>query len=529
MTCVRPSGAADKLAVEFYRPHHAEPPRGRASAADRIILLPASLAFAPLKLARHTLFNLIGLGAPLLVALVSIPVLVHVLGPERFGLLTLIWAVTSYFGLFDLGLGRALTQQLAIALDQRLDEQIGPLSATALALMGALGVAGGLLMMVLAPWGVDQIKALPDRQEAINATLVMGLAIPFIVLTAGLRGMLEACHAFEVLNYIRLPMGIWTFGGPWLVLVLHGPDLLLITAVLALGRVLACVVHAWFAWRALPQLRGRLALQVAWFRRLAVSGGWLTLSNVVSPFMGYVDRLVIGASLSAAAVAFYATPQEIVTKLWIVPGAVTAVLFPAFAAQVAKQDGSAWVLFDRAVAALFLVLLPITVALCLFAHPLLGWWIGPDFALQSGPILQVFAIGILINCLAHVPLTWLHGAGNFRAPALLHCLELPLFVLALWLLSARMGLMGAALAWLLRMVFDSATMFALCLMQRGAWIGRRQWRGIAAAASLTALAFAGLALSSTAGRAAWLTAVTCATAMLAWQLFRSPEHCLVKP
>jgi O-antigen/teichoic acid export membrane protein len=356
----------------------------------------------------------------------------------------------------------------------------------------------------------------------------MGLAIPFIVLTAGLRGMLEACHAFEVLNYIRLPMGIWTFAGPWLVLVLHGPDLLLITAVLAMGRVLACVVHAWFAWRALPQLRGRLAWQQAWLRPLAVSGGWLTLSNVISPFMGYVDRFVIGASLSAAAVAFYATPQEIVTKLWIVPGAVTAVLLPAFAAQVAKQDGTAWALFDRAVAALFLVLLPITAALCLFAHQLLDWWIGPEFALQSGPILQVFAFGILINCLAHVPLTWLHGAGHFRAPALLHCLELPLFVLALWLLIERMGLMGAALAWLLRMVFDSAAMFALCLMQRDAWGNLRQKRGLFAAALLTALAFAGLALPSTVGRAGWFVAVSVAAALLAWQMFRQPEPGLVK-
>ena len=62
-----------------------------------------------MKLLRHTAFNLIGLGAPLLVAVGTIPVLIHALGPARFGLLTLIWAVVSYFGLFDLGLGRALT------------------------------------------------------------------------------------------------------------------------------------------------------------------------------------------------------------------------------------------------------------------------------------------------------------------------------------------------------------------------------------------------------------------------------------
>lgn len=419
-----------------------------------------------MKLAKHTLLNLLGLGAPLLLALFSIPALMHGLGPERFGLLTLVWAVTSYFGLFDLGLGRALTQQLAVLIDRRDDERIGPLSASALLLMAALGAVAGALMILLAPWGVDLIKALPDRGEAIAACWAMGLAVPFIVVTAGLRGMLEACHAFEVLNYVRLPMGAWTFAGPWIVLHFLGPNLLLITIALALGRLVGFVVHGWLAWRALPQLRGRLQWQGQWLRPLLVSGGWLTLSNIVSPFMGYVDRFMIGATVSAAAVAYYATPQEIVTKLWIIPGALTAVLFPAFAAQAARKDAAAWALYDKAVRILFAVLLPICAVLGLFAHPILRLWIGPEIAAHSAPILQVFSVGILINCLAHVPLTWLHGAGRFRAPALLHCAELPLFLLALWLLTAQWGLMGAALAWLLRMVGDAAALFWLCRLER---------------------------------------------------------------
>ncbi|MDR7271857.1 O-antigen/teichoic acid export membrane protein [Pelomonas saccharophila] len=421
-----------------------------------------------MKLAKHTLLNLLGLGAPLLLALFSIPALIQGLGAERFGLLTLVWAATSYFGLFDLGLGRALTQQLAVLLDRRDESGVGPLCATALLLMAAFGAVAGLAMIALAPWGVDLLKAVPDRSEVIGACVVMGLSLPFIVVTAGLRGMLEACHAFEALNAVRLPMGLWTFAAPWGVLHWHGPDLLAITIALALGRLLGCVVHGWLAWRALPQLRGRLAWQVQWLSPLLKSGGWLTVSSIVSPFMGYVDRFLIGALLSAAAVAYYATPQELVTKLWIVPGALTAVLFPTFAAQVARRDAAAWALYDRAVRWLLVLLLPITLALGLFASPLLTLWIGADFARHSAPILQVFAVGILINCLAHVPLTWLHGAGRFRAPALLHCAELPLFLAALWLLTVHWGLMGAALAWLGRMVVDAAALFWLCGQARRA-------------------------------------------------------------
>jgi O-antigen/teichoic acid export membrane protein len=416
-----------------------------------------------MKLLRHTVFNLIGLGAPLLVAVGTIPVLIHELGPSSFGLLTLIWAVVSYFGLFDLGLGRALTQQLAVVFENNEHKKVGPLVGTATVLMAMLGVVAGVLMAAAASWGVGLVHDVPDRQEAINAVYAMALAMPFIVLTSGFRGILEAQHAFGIINLIRLPMGLFTFLGP-LAVVLYGggPRLDYIAWVLVAGRVIACGAHAYYAWRVLPRERSALILRADLLKPLCISGGWLTVSNIISPFMGYVDRFVIGAIISASAVAYYTTPQELVTKLWIVPGALTAVLFPAFAAQMARRDLQTWTLFKKAVHWLFLALLPVTVALTLFAHDLLAIWINPEFADRSAILLQVFSIGILINCLAHVPFTLIQSAGAARLTALAHLVELPFFILVLWWLTSTYGTLGAAIAWLLRMVLDTLLMFVLC-------------------------------------------------------------------
>jgi O-antigen/teichoic acid export membrane protein len=49
----------------------------------------------------------------MLVAVFCIPILIGGLGKDRFGVLTLAWAVIGYASLFDLGLGRALTQLVA--------------------------------------------------------------------------------------------------------------------------------------------------------------------------------------------------------------------------------------------------------------------------------------------------------------------------------------------------------------------------------------------------------------------------------
>lgn len=461
---------------------------------------------------RHTAFNLAGLGIPLLVALGCIPPLIAALGVERFGLLTLIWAVVSYFGLFDLGLGRALTQQLAVVFADKSDSRAGPIAATATLFLVSLGVLGGLLMAAAAPWGVGLIEAVPDHGETVRAVYAMAFAMPFIVLTSGFRGILEAQRAFGVINLIRLPMGLFTFLGPLAVVVFAEPRLDWITWVLAGGRVVGCAAHAYYAWRLLPS--GTLFVpRSELVKPLCVSGGWLTVSNIVSPFMGYVDRFVIGAIISAGAVAYYATPHELVTKLWIIPGALTAVLYPTFSAQMARRDEQTWSLFSNAIHWLFVALLPITLALALFAHELLNVWIGPEFADHSAVLLQIFAAGILVNCLAHVPFTLIQSAGAPRLGALAHLAELPLFLAALWWLTSTYGVVGAAGAWLLRMVVDTVLMFGLACPFLGRSLPGAITARLVSLGLLAAAGFAGSLFQTPGVRIAWLIAITIVVAL----------------
>jgi len=401
----------------------------------------------------------LGLGLPLVVAVFCIPVLIRELGEARFGLLTLIWAVVSYFGLFDLGLGRALTQQLAVAMAEKDQSQVGPLVMTAIVLMAGLGVFAGVLMALLAPWGVGLIQSVPDQQEAVNAVFLMALAMPAIVLTSGFRGMLEARHAFGIINAIRLPMGLFTFVGPVLVVLYGWASLAWVAAVLVAGRVIACAIHAWFAWRTLPADHGRLAVQKDLLKPLCVSGGWLTVSNVISPLMSYVDRFVVGILLSSNAVAYYATPQEIVSKLGIIPGALTATLFPRFSAHFAKPQSDFKSTYYRSVFALAVILFFPVMALSFFAQDILSAWISPDFALESAPLLVVLSWGMFIACLATIPFTIIQSAGNARLTALFHMFQFPVFMGMLYGLIGSYGLIGAAFAWTFRNLIDAVLLF----------------------------------------------------------------------
>lgn len=417
---------------------------------------------------RNSLYNLLGLGLPLVVAVVAIPVLIHSLGVGQFGILTIIWAVVSYFGLFDLGLGRVVTQQvaMAVALDDeiRLKQVVG----TSSALMIALGVAGGIVMAATAPLLAREFTKASDPIGVTRAFYWMAAAMPAIVLTSGYRGTLEAMGRFGLINAIRFPMGVFTYAGPLAVVWAGRDSLETLSAVLCIGRVVACGLHAFYAMRSLPKGTGIGVVDRHLVRPLLNMGGWMSVSNIVSPLMSYLDRFILGIAVSAQAVAYYATPQELVLRLGIIPTAVVAVLFPLFTSQAASTSTrqlSRHV--QRYSLAILGLMLPFTLVLVAFAHLLLARWISPSFADHATAPLQIMAVAALASGLAQVPFTMLQGRTRADLTAKLHLVELPVYVGLLYVLVLRYGPLGAAWAWLLRILIDMAALYYLCFREFG--------------------------------------------------------------
>lgn len=477
-------------------------------------------------LLRNAAFNLVGLGAPLLVAAATIPALLAALGTERFGFLALMWALVSYFGLFDLGLGRAVTHQLASRYaDPKPDPAVGQVLGTALVLMTGIGVVTGALMALGGERALHYMGRLPDSAEAARAIYWMALAMPAIVATSGLRGALEARQAFGIVNAIRLPMGLFTYLGPMLVVWWVGPRLDWIAAILSFGRIVACLVHAWFVLQG-PHGAQRLRWSRHAVKPMLQAGGWMSVSNIVGPLMGNADRFIIAALLSATAVTYYAVPHELVSKLWVVPGALTAVLFPAFVVQASRGSDGGGKLFRQAVRGMVLAMLPVTAAIALFAPELLHAWLGAEMARNCAPLLQLFALGVFLNGVATIPYTLLQGAGHARTTALVHCFELPVFMGLMWWLTQTHGVLGATVAWLLRMVFDTAAMFvfaprALPGSAKAHWTAGDAVWGVAAL-----LAFAAAALPDLAPRVVVCLALvgwTVVAAQRQWRVIR-PER-----
>jgi O-antigen/teichoic acid export membrane protein len=412
-------------------------------------------------LGKNALYNLIGLILPAFAAVFTIPQLVSHLGTSVFGLLTLLWMVISYASLFDLGLGRALTQQLSVALANARGDEPASLVWTTTVFLCGLGVVVGAILWCSSPWLIQRILHVPNTYylESLRAFHMLAISLPFVVATDSMRGILEAHQEFKIVNIVRLPMGIYTFVAP-LVVALINPRLDIIAIVLLIGKLVNFILYFYYALQVMPSLRGKISFCGQKIIPLLTMGGWMSVSNIMSPLMGYFDRIFI-TGISLAAVTYYVTPNELITKLWLITGALSAVFFPEMALNFVKNKERAQQLFVLCAKYIVLLIFPLVLTVIYFSHYLLSLWVNSAFADQSFRVLQWLALGVLINSLSQVSFTVLQAKGRSDLTAKAQLIQIPFYFLVLWFVVKWKNIDGIAMVWTGRMVVDALLMTSL--------------------------------------------------------------------
>lgn len=411
-------------------------------------------------IARNTLLNLIGQALPLLVGVVTIPLVVHGLGTDRFGLLSLAWVVLGYFTIFDLGLGRATTKYVAEALGKGESDQVPEIIWTAVTFQAALGFIGAIVLFGITDLLVERVLNIPPELvvEAKDTFHLLALSIPLVLVSSSFSGVLEAAQRFDLVNAVRIPSSILTFILPLVGLYL-GFGLPGIVVLILLARLGTLIALAWMDFRIVPDLRGH-SVSLARFSSLFSFGGWVMISSIVGPFLVYLDRFLIGSLLTMAAVAYYTAPYEMITRLWIVSASLSMTLFPAFSALDGVRDRERLsIFFARSIKYVLLISGTIIVLIVVYAEQILQIWLGGDFAAESTAAMQVLALGVLINSLAQTPFALLQGVGRPDLPAKFHLIELPIYVGIAWILIGEFGIAGAAGAWTVRVALDTVLLF----------------------------------------------------------------------
>lgn len=415
---------------------------------------PVKLRMTLRRVDRNSILNLCGHVLPLCAAVFSIPVLNGQLGLERFGLVTLAWAILAYGGIFDVGLGRALTHSTAQSLglgepDRNRAEMFWAFVFAAI----VIGSMASFFAQLLVPTFVGSIQFGSDlTAEATRVSGTVLLSMPAVIACSGLRGYLEAHHRFDFVVIGRIFVGLALYLAPVIGAQTMGG---VVGAVVWLtgGIYIAALVHVSLCYFVSKSLWPPVLPSKETISRLANFGGWMTITNVVGPLMAYMDRFLLAGFVSVSAVALYAAPYDAVTRIGIFPAAIAGVLFPAFARDSSNHSDSRN-LYARSVFRIVLVTAPMVICSAVFAEEILLLWMGPEFSQSSAYVLRWLSIGVFANGLAQVPYAYIQGTGRPKITALLHLFELPIYLLSAVVLTTRYGITGMAVAWVARAIVD---------------------------------------------------------------------------
>jgi O-antigen/teichoic acid export membrane protein len=404
-----------------------------------------------MSLGRHTAYNLLGSIVPMGLAFLTVPIYLNLIGPERYGVLAICWLFLGYFGLFDLGLGRATAYRIAKLRDATRQERADTFCA-AMMVNIAMGVVGGLVLYVSAQYFFEHVfKVDPKlRPEMVAAAPLLAFAVPVALLNGVAASAMGGRERFLELNLINIVTTAVFQIFPLIIALVFGPNLPWVLGAALVDRLLTVFLLTYRCHNHL--VRG---CKVRFVRveivELLKYGGWVNLSSLYSPILYMVDRFSIGAVLGAAAVTDYTVPLQLSNRMQMFPSALTTALFPKLSAAAPDEQDMMARQATRAMSSI--LTLPYLGAIFAIS-PFLHLWVGRHLAAQSDVVGRIALLSMWINGFALISYIRLQASRRPDLVAKVMMIEVIPYLLCLYFGMTYLGLMGAALALVVRQAGD---------------------------------------------------------------------------
>ena len=354
-----------------------------------------------------------------LTTLVTVPLTLHYLGTERYGMWMTISSIVAMIGFADLGMGLGLMNAISeahgqddrLAAERYVSSGFFMLSAVALLMVIGFGAAYPVV-----PWQrVFNVTSRQAVQEAGPALAVFvacfAVNLPLGIVRNVQQGYQEGFinslweSAGRILGLMGLLLVIYVKAGlAWLVLALTGA-----TAVALLLNSVEL-----FGFRR-PWLRPKLQnYRRTNARRVIHTGLFFFILQMGITFIYASDNLIITQFLGPEAVTQYAVPYQMFSFALVIFNAIISPLWPAYSEAIARGD-LAWVrkTLNRSLKLILLLVGAVSIFFILFGRQILHLWVGskitPSLFLNIG-----FGIWMILLTFGGSMTILLNAANIFR-------------------------------------------------------------------------------------------------------------------
>jgi O-antigen/teichoic acid export membrane protein len=387
----------------------------------------------------------LALGVNICVGIFISPYILHHLGDEAFGLWVLIFSITGYYGLFDLGIRSSIVRYVAAYSATRDYTELSRLLSTAL--LGYSGIGALAIFITLGgSFFVDSIFRVPADflHTARLLFLIVGTAVALGFPAGIFGGVLEGLQRFYLLNSTSICATMMR--ALLIVLALrHGYGLLMVALITVSMPLISGLVNAVIVLSILPVRLSLGNVNRETVRRIANYSSSTLIILVASRLRFKTDALVIGTFVSSAAITYFTIGSRLVEYA----GEVVTGLAQVFVPMSSKSDATGdlaglrkiFVAGNRACA---FIIFPISATLIILGKSVIEAWVGPRYVATSYPVLLVLVLPYTFFMAQGASGRVLFGMAKHRTLSFVVLLEGSANVFLSIFLVRRFGILGDA-------------------------------------------------------------------------------------
>lgn len=406
-----------------------------------------------MSLKKNTIANYLGQGWTALMGLAFIPVYIHYLGMEAWGLVGFMSMLQAWLTLLDMGLTPTLSREMARFQAGALGAQpIRDLLRSLEVIYGGVAAAVVGIVWLGAPWvAVHWLSAAQLPAASVTQAIgVMGLVLAARMVEQVYRGAIQGLQRQVWLNGAQSVLATLRWGG--------------------VVGVLAWVdssIEAFFLWQGLISLLGVAALARQTYHwlppgerssrfeldalvRIRRFAGGMAATTLLALLLTQVDKLLLSKLVSLEEFGYYVLAASVAGALYFLVTPVSTAVSPRLTELFAKSEQQALIdTYHQASQWLAAMLIPAALMMAAFAEPLLYAWTGnADLAGRTAPLLALLALGTLCNGFMYVPYTTQLAYGWTGLAVRVNIVAVSFIVPAVLWAVPRFGAIGAAWAWL---------------------------------------------------------------------------------
>lgn len=404
-----------------------------------------------LKLERNRIIKNVGtswfaLGVNILVGIFLSPFILHRLGDAAFGIWVLIFSITGYYGLFDLGVRSSIIRFVSKFTAVGDTESAARIINTSLFTYTCIGMLSFVITLLGAAY-VDSWFHIPVllRPSARWLFLMVGTAVSLGFPLGISGGILEGLQRFYILNWTNVATALCR--AALIVYFLHrGYGLLTVGIITVSLPLLASVLRGILVLRLLPIPIGVRYVDRKAFREIANYSGITLIVLVAGQLRFRTDEVVIGTFLSSAAITYFNIGARIVDYAGQMVVSLAQIFVPMSSQSDAVGDVNRlrkiFVTGNRICA---FIMFPICVTLIILGKSVIEVWVGAKYVPLSYPVLVILLVPATLFFSQGSSGRILFGMSRHRTWAVVTLVEGVSNLVLSILLVRRWGIVGDAL------------------------------------------------------------------------------------